>query len=147
MNRVVKVLMALVALGALAVGGFAAFEHFDQAEVKKSAHRGCATLDVPTGTPTLPAGLTLPSDQKLLRVDSQGKTVVVFASTAGTLDDVVKVRDAVLDALTGQGYTKGGTDQEPGIEAEGEFAGKAEGTIKVKPLCTDRLEVRYKING
>jgi hypothetical protein len=142
----VKIVMALVVVVALGFGGFAVFEHFDQAEVKKLAKRDCTSLDVVTGTPTLPAGLTLPSDEKLLRVESQGKTVAVYASTAGRLDDVVKVRDGVLSALASQGYTKAGTDQEAGIEAEGQFTGKANGTIKVKPLCTDRLEIRYKLS-
>jgi hypothetical protein len=60
---------------------------------------------------------------------------------------VVHVRDAVLASLASQGYTRTGTDQEPGIEAEGQFGGKGEGTLKVKPLCTGRLSVRYTLRG
>jgi hypothetical protein len=142
----VKIVLALLVIAGLGFGGFRVFEHFDQAEVKKLAKRDCTSLDVVTGTPTLPAGLTLPSDEKLLRVETQGKTVAVYASATGHLADVVKVRDAVLSALASQGYQKAGADQEPGVEADGQFKGKADGTIKVKPLCTDRLEIRYKLS-
>jgi hypothetical protein len=143
----VKIVLALLVVAALGAGGFALFERFEQGEVKKQADRACGTLDTPSGSPVLPSGLTLPSDQKLLRVDTQGKTTVVYASTAGVIEDVEQVRDRVLDALVTQGYTKGSTEAEKNIEAEGEFGGKGGGTIKVKPLCTDRLEVRYKLNG
>ena len=34
-----------------------------------------------------------------------------------------------------------------GYEAEAELSGIVDGTIRVKPLCTDRLEVRYKLEG
>jgi hypothetical protein len=146
-TRLLKIVLALLAAGALAAGGFAVFEHFDQAAVKKQAKRACGTLDTPTGSPALPPGLVLPDGQKLLRVDAQGKTSLVYASTAGNLDDVVHVRDAVLASLASQGYTRTGTDQEPGIEAEGQFGGKGEGTLKVKPLCTGRLSVRYTLRG
>lgn len=147
MTRLLKIVLALLVLGAVAVGGFAVFEHFDQAAVKKQAKRACGTLDTPTGTPVLPSGLVLPDGQKLLRVDAQGKTALVYASTAGGLDDVVRVRNAVLAALASQGYTRTGSDQEPGVEADGEFGGKGDGTIKVKPLCTGRLSVRYTLRG
>jgi hypothetical protein len=143
----VIIVVALVVATALGFGGFAVFEHFDQAGVKKLAKRDCGTLDTPTGSPTLPDGLTISSEQKLLRTETQGKTTIVYVSTTGDLKDIVKVRDGVLDALVVQGYTKKGTDQEIGIEAEGEFGGKGAGTIKVKPLCTDRIEIRYKLNG
>ena len=142
-----KILIALVVAAALGYGGFAVFEHFEQGEVKKLADRSCESLDTPSGSQVVPAGLKLRPEEKLLRVQTQGKTTAVFVSTAGVIDDVVKVRDAVLASLAAQGYTKGGTDEEAGIEAEGEFGGKGEGTIKVKPLCTDRLEIRYKLNG
>lgn len=147
MKRLLLGLVGLAVVAGLGFGGFAVFEHFDQAGVKKLAKRSCGTLDTPVGTPVLPAGLALLPDQKLLRVETVGRTSAVYVSTAGVIGDVVKVRDAVLASLESQGYTKTGTDQEAGIEAEGQFGGKAEGTVKVKPLCTDRLEVRYKING
>lgn len=146
-NPVVRVALALVVLAVLAVVGFRVFEHFDQAGIKKDATRACGDLDTPTGGATVPARLTLPAGQKLLRVQTQGKTTVVFTSAAGGRDDILSVRESVLTALKSQGYTVKGTDQEPGIEAEAELEGTAAGTLRVKPLCTDRLEIRYKIEG
>jgi hypothetical protein len=143
----VKIVLALVVLAGLGFGGFRIFEHFDRAGIKKQAARSCGTLDTPTGAPTLPGALTIPADEKLLKVVTQGKTTAVFVSTQGVLADVVKVRDAVLASLVAQGYTKRGADQEPGVEADGQFGGKGTGTIKVKPLCSDRLEIRYTLNG
>jgi hypothetical protein len=139
-NTVVKVLMAVVVVAGLGFGGLTALQEDEQGE-----DRSCGTLDTPSGSPVVPAGLTLRPADKLLRVQTQGKTTAVFVSTAD--DDLVKVRDEVLASLVAQGYSKKATDEEPGIEAEAEFGGKGEGTIKVKPLCTDRLEIRYKLNG
>jgi hypothetical protein len=146
-KTLVKIVLALAVVAGLGFGGFAVFEHFDRAGIKKQAERACGTLDTPTGSPTLPSTLTIPADEKLLRIVTQGKTTAVYVSTQGKLADVVKVRDAVLDSLVAQGYTKKGADQEPGVEADGQFGGKGTGTIKVKPLCTDRLEIRYTLNG
>lgn len=42
------------------------------------------------------------------------------------------------------GYTIKGTDQES-VEAEAEFEGPHEGTIKVQPLCKDTVEIRYEV--
>ncbi|MGB8650319.1 MAG: hypothetical protein WCD35_06620 [Mycobacteriales bacterium] len=147
MNRAVKIVLALLAVAALGLGGWAVFEHFDRAGIVKDSKRACGALDTPSGSSALPTGFTLPSGQKLLRVETQGKTSLVVASAEGQRGDIVKVRDAVLAELASQGYTKKGTDQEPGYEAEAELGGKTEGTLKVKPLCTDRLEVRYKLQG
>lgn len=143
----VRVVLALVALAVLGVVGFRVFEHFEQGGIKKDAGRACGDLDTPTGSATVPAALSLPLGQKLLRVQTQGKTAVVFASVQGGRDDILSVRESVLTSLKGQGYTVKGTDQEPGIEAEAELEGTASGTLRVKPLCTDRLEIRYKMEG
>ena len=107
----------------------------------------CGSRDTPVAGVTAPAGLSLPPEQKLLRVQKQGRTVVAFASTAGDRDDIVTTRDAVLEKLKAQGFTVVGTDQEPGYEAEAEITGTADGTVRVTPLCEGRLEVRYKIEG
>ena len=107
----------------------------------------CGDKDTPTGAPTPPASLRLPSDAKLLRVASQGKTVVVFTSTAGGPDDLVAIRDRVLEQLKATGSTVVGTDQEPGAEAEAEVGGTFDGTLRVTPLCAGRVEVRYKVEG
>lgn len=148
-NPAVRVLIIVVVLAVLAVVGFRVFEHFEQGGIKQDAGRACGGLDTPaaSASASLPPGLTLPAGQKVLRVQTQGKTTVVTASTAGNRTDILPVRDAILTALRGQGFTVKGTDQEPGIEAEAQIAGTATGTVRVKPLCTDRLEVRYKIEG
>ena len=142
-----KVAAAVVVLALLGGLGFWLFERNERAGIASKATEPCGTLDTPEGNPTLPAGLTLPGGQKLLRVQKQGKTSVAFASIPGGRDDIVEARDAVLGALKNQGFTVKGTDQEPGYEAEAELAGTADGTLRVKPLCEGRLEVRYKIEG
>ena len=114
---------------------------------KASQEEPCGSRDTPAAGATAPAALRLPPEQKLLRVQTQGKTVVAFASTDGGRDDIVTVRDAVLEKLKAQGFTVVGTDQEPGYEAEAEVSGTADGTVRVTPLCEGRLEVRYKIEG
>jgi len=145
MSRLPKVLLALVVVAALGVGGFFVFEHFEKGAKVKDSKRGCGTLDTPKGSPTVPAslGITLPAFEQLNSVDTQGKTVIVDTSVAGGRDDLVRLRDTVLADLVGQGFTKAGTDQEPTYEAEASFKGRYTGSIKVKPLCTGRNEVRY----
>ena len=107
----------------------------------------CGDKDSPVAGGDVPPALKLPSDAKLLRVASQGKTVVVFTSTAGGRDDLVAIRDRVLEHLTAKGSTVVGTDQEPGAEAEAEVSGTFDGTLRVTPLCAGRVEVRYKVEG
>ena len=141
-----RVLLVLLVLGVLVVAGVLGFFAFERHEAKGKAGRACGTLDTPTGSTALPSQLALPEGQKLLSVDTQGKTVIVLASTGGGLGDLEDVRDDVLDALVGQGYTKGSTEAEAKIEAEGQFSGKADGTVRVRPLCDGRLEVRYKLS-
>lgn len=143
-GRVVVAVVVLALLGGL---GFYLFERNERSGIASKASEPCATLDTPESGATLPTGLALPPGQKLLRVQTQGKTSVAFASTAGGRDDIVKVRDDVLTLLKAAGFTVKGTDQEPGYEAEAEVSGPAEGTVRVKPLCEGRLEVRYKIEG
>ena len=143
----VKVVAAVVVLAALGGLGFYLFERHERSGIAAKAEEPCGTLDTPEAGATLPAALKLPADQKLLRVQTQGKTTVAFASTAGGRDDIVAVRDRVLDLLKGRGFTVKGTDQEQGYEAEAELSGVVDGTIRVKPLCTGRMEIRYKIEG
>jgi len=108
----------------------------------------CEQLDRPAAeAKPPPAYLTLPADQKLLRVQTQGRTTVVFASTAGGRADLVDVRDRVLAMLKTQQFSVAGTDQEPGFEAEAQIAGPSEGTVRVTPLCVGRVVVRYKLEG
>jgi hypothetical protein len=142
-----KVVAGIVVVAALVGLGFYLFERHERSGIAAKAEEPCGTLDTPAAGATLPAGLALPADQKLLRVQTQGKTTVAFTSTAGGRDDIVATRDRVLDLLKTRGFTVKGTDQEPGYEAEAELSGVVEGTIRVKPLCTGRLEIRYKIEA
>jgi hypothetical protein len=140
----------VVVLAGLAVGGgFAVHERQHRAELVSTSEQACAGQDRPTADAPaqLPAGLPLTRGGTVLRVASQGRTVVAFASLPGGRGDIVAVRDTVLADLRSAGYTVAGTDQEPGYEAEAELAGTHEGTLKVAPLCAGLLEVRYKIDG
>ena len=141
------VLLALVAVVLLAVGGWAVFEHFERADKIKDAEKSCADLDVVTPGATVPAGFTLPEGQKLLRVDTQGKTSIVYASLDGTRDDLVEIRDRTVEALKADGYKLNGTDQEPTYEADAALSkGDVDDSINVRPLCSGKAVVRYTLH-
>ncbi|MBK5308263.1 MAG: hypothetical protein JJD92_16390 [Frankiaceae bacterium] len=141
------VLLALVAVVALALGGWAVFEHFERAGTIKDADKSCAALDVVTPGATVPSGFTLPDGQKLLRVQTQGKTSIVFASIDGGRDDLVEIRDRTVDALKAEGYKLNGTDQEPTFEADAAISkGDIDDSINVRPLCTGKAVVRYTLH-
>ena len=141
------VLLALVAVVALALGGWAVFEHFERADKIKDANKSCADLDVVTPGATVPAGFTLPVGQKLLRVDTQGKTSIVYASIDGTREDLVDIRDRTVDALKADGYKLNGTDQEPTYEADAAISkGDVDDSINVRPLCSGKVVVRYTLH-
>jgi hypothetical protein len=148
MSRVWKVVLSVVVVVALAAGGFAVFEYFERHDKVENASRPCGDLLSPSASTTLPAGLAfaVPSGRTLLDVSSQGKTVIVTVLVKGDRDDLVDLRDEAVEDLKRQGYTARGTDQEPTYEAEGEFSGKAEGTINVQPLCEGYDKIRYKFN-
>lgn len=140
--------LAVAAVGVLALGaaGFTGFEVLERSELAGKATQDCSIEDRSTAT-ALPLGLPLTDGEEILDITSQGRTVVAFASEPGGRDDIVAVRDRVLVDLKGAGYTVVGTDQEPGYEAEAEISGPHEGTVKVSPLCTGLLEVRYKLES
>lgn len=146
MRTPVKVAVAVVALAALGGAGFAGFEVFERSELAGKAAKDCTFQDKTTAT-ALPLDLPLTEGEEILEITSQGKTTVAFASEPGGRDDIVAVRDRVLADLKAAGYTVDGTDQEPGYEAEAEISGPHVGTIKVSPLCTGLLEVRYKLES
>ena len=104
-----------------------------------------ACTSLPTADPaaTLPAGFPALPEQVLHAPATQGSTKIVFALVAEP--DFVDVRDQVVARLRDAGYTIVGSDQES-VEAEAEFTGKHEGTIKVQPFCKGRVTVRYKLN-
>ena len=146
MKRPLVIALAVVVVVALVAGlGWFLFEKHERSGIAAKATQDCGTLDTAAAGVSLPAGLTVPADQKLLRVQTQGRTTVAFTSAAGGRDDIVAVRDKVLGLLKAQGFKVDGTDQEPGYEAEAELSGPVDGTLRVKPLCTGRLEIRYKI--
>ena len=147
MKKIWIALLALVAVVAVALGGWAVFEHFERADKIKDAKKSCADLDVVTPGATLPAGFTLPDGQKLLRVQKQGKTSVVFASTEGTRDDLVDIRNRTVDALKADGYKLTHTDQEPTYEADAAVSkGDVDDSINVRPLCSGKAVVRYTLH-
>jgi hypothetical protein len=147
MKRIWIGLVALVAVAVIAIGGWMVFEHFDRAAKIKDAKKACTGLDTQTPGATLPAGFTLPDGQTLLRVQKQGKTSVVYASTAGTRDDLVAIRDKTVEALKAEGYTLKHTDQEPTYEADAAVSkGDVDDSINVRPLCTGKAVIRYTLH-
>lgn len=147
METLVKVMIAVVAVVVLAIGGFQVFEHFEQADKARDAGKPCASLDKVTGAPRLPAGFRLPAGQRLLKVEQQGKTSIVYASTAGNRQNLVAVRDRVVTALAASGYRVTHRDQEPTFEADaGLRRGKVDDSINVRPLCSGRAVVRYTLH-
>jgi hypothetical protein len=74
---------------------------------------------------------------------TQGKTLALRGAVRGGPDDIIDVRDAALKKLTASGYTRAGSDQEPGFEADADFSGPHPGNINVKALCRDNLVVTY----
>lgn len=108
------------------------------------AGRTCGTLPTADPAATLPTGFPALAGQVLYGPASQGKTQLVFALVADS--DFVGVRDDLVAKLKAAGYEVPGTDQEA-VEAEAEFTGPHEGTIKVTPLCQGQVTVRYKFTG
>lgn len=147
MKRVAVAAGSLVGLAAVGAIGFAVFQHYDHAGFVQDAGRACGSLDTAVPSAPPPAALTLPGTQKLLRVLSQGSTTLVVASAPGARTDIVAVRDSTVQALEREGYRSTGSDAEPGYEAEARLSGKGSATVKVRPLCTGRLEVRYTLLG
>ena len=147
MKRLIMVGVGLVVVALVALLGWRVFEHFDQQDKIKDANKACTSLDTPKGDLTLPSGFTLPSGQKLLNVQTTGKTSVVFASLPGTRADLVAIRDRVEQELVAAGYKVTGGDQEPTFEADGTVSKNGvDDTINVRPLCSGRAVVRYTIH-
>lgn len=148
MTKLLKIaLTVLVLLAALGGLGFYLFERNERAGLAGAAAEPCGDSAAPSGATSLPLDLPLPDGARVLRTAMQGATTVAFASIPGDRDSLVQVRDAVLDGLRAAGYRVDGTDQEPTFEAEAQISGPHEGSIRVKPLCTGLLELRYRISG
>ena len=149
MRKTAVAALAVVGVVAAGAAGFAVFEKFERGGLAKKSEQACGDRDDPVaGAPSaLPLGLPLTEGEKVLRVETQGRTTVAFASEPGGRDDIVTVRDRVLADLAKAGYSVVDTDQEPGYEAEAELDGTHPGSLKVSPLCEGLLEVRYKIEA
>lgn len=132
--------LAIVALAPLLAGLTACSSD------KKAASNGCKTLPTADPSATLPAGFPAVDGQVLYEPSTQGKTVIVFGLVHES--SFVEVRDSYVDKLKAGGWTIDGTDQES-VEAEAQFSKSPPlqaGTIKVEPLCTGYVTVRYKLS-
>ena len=99
-----------------------------------------AAAPLPKGFPVLPGWVAV--SQVV-----QGKTTAVRGVVTGLPSAITADRDAVFTQIKAAGYTVTGSDQEPGIEADGDFGGPHPGNINVKLLCQDHLLVTYTFNG
>lgn len=141
-------LVALAALGPLLLAVAGCGE-----EAEEKAARGRTLAPCPAGIDTATPSEQLPSDfpglsgARLYRFEAQGKTRIWYATQDGGTDDIVPLRDRVVDGLKSDGYVIKDTDQEQGSEAEAEFEGKHEGTVRTRPLCKDHIEIRYKLES
>jgi hypothetical protein len=93
----------------------------------------------------LPPGFPTVAGWTATEVASQGQTRAVRGVLRGEATDLVRVRDTAARQITSAGYTKTGSDEEPGFEAEAEFEGPREVNINVKPLCRGYLVLTYTV--
>jgi hypothetical protein len=93
----------------------------------------------------LPADFPTVTGWQPTKVTNQGQTREVSGVLRGEVGDLVTVRDNAADELVSSGYDQTGTDEEVGYEAEAEFEGTQEVSIKVKPLCRDYLVLTYTV--
>lgn len=102
-----------------------------------------------TGRPELlrqlPAGFPTVTGWQPTEVVNQGQTRAVSGALRGEVADLVTVRDNAADEIVTEGYTQTGSDEEVGYEAEAEFEGPQEVSIKVRPLCRDHLVLTYTV--
>lgn len=106
-----------------------------------------ADLDSQVADQQLPADMPPVPGQRLYRYESQGKTRIWFATLTGDPGDLEPVRDRIVNGLRDVNYTIKDTDAEKGAEAEAEFTGPHDGSVRVRPLCKDRLEIRYRLES
>ncbi len=93
----------------------------------------------------LPAGLPTVTGWQPTQVIDQGRTRAVSGVLPGEAGDLVGVRDDAADRLVSSGYHQSGADEEVGYEAEAEFEGAHEVTVKVRPLCRGYLVLTYTV--
>jgi hypothetical protein len=93
----------------------------------------------------LPAGFPTVTGWQPTEVSNQGQTRAVSGVLRGEVADLVTVRDNAADEIVADGYEQTGSDEEVGYEAEAEFEGPQEVSIKVRPLCRDHLVLTYTV--
>jgi hypothetical protein len=93
----------------------------------------------------LPAGFPTVAGWTATQVQTQGQTRAVQGVLRGEVAELVRIRDTAADRIAAAGYTRTGSDEEPGFEAEAELEGPHEVSIKVKPLCRGYLALTYTV--
>ena len=91
----------------------------------------------------LPAGFPTELTLILTSMQNAGATKIYFGALPET--DISGARDDLAAKLVANKYKIVGQDQEPGIEAEAQFTGPHDGTLRTRFLCTGYLEVRYSL--
>ena len=104
----------------------------------------CDNLPAAAPAASLPDGYPALAGQTLYEPSTQGQTKIVFGRIDQT--DFLAVRDELVTKMQAAGYEIEGKDQES-VEAEAEFKGPHDGTIKVQPLCQGKIAIRYKFNS
>ncbi|MEO6501540.1 MAG: hypothetical protein ABIQ09_06470 [Jatrophihabitantaceae bacterium] len=93
----------------------------------------------------LPAGFPTVTGWQPIEVVNQGQTRAVSGALRGEVTELVTVRDNAADEIVAEGYEQTGSEEEVGYEAEAEFEGPQEVSIKVRPLCRDHLVLTYTV--
>lgn len=106
---------------------------------------GQQTVPRPDLLRKLPADFPAITGWQPTKVAEQGRTREVSGVLRGEVGDLVTVRDNAAAELASSGYDQTGSDEEAGFEAEAEFEGPQEVSIKVKPLCRDYLVLSYTV--
>lgn len=105
--------------------------------------RACSGVAKTAEPGAVPRGFPKSPDLVFFRVQKQGKTFYHLGHIGGS--GVVEARDRLADDLRKAGFTVGAGDSEGNFEADTEFSGPREGSLRVTPLCEGRLQilVRY----
>ena len=107
---------------------------------------GAKTVVHSAAASSLPKGFPVVTGWRASSSVTQGKTVAVAGFVSGAPAAITVVRDEAFAKIITAGYKKTGSDEEPGFEADGDFAGPVAGNINVKTLCQSNLVVTYTFN-
>jgi hypothetical protein len=117
------------------------------AESASAADCGTRTTPHPQLAARLPAGFPTVAGWSATEVVSQGQTRAVRGVVAGAAKNIAAVRDAAVARIIAAGYSRTGSDQEPGFEADADFNGPHQGNINVRALCRGFLVLTYTIQS